>query len=248
MPKILLIGDSCVDKYVYGHCKKINQESPAPILSFEKIIKKDGMAKNVFNNLRSLGLKVKFITNKKKIVKTRFIDIKNEQQILRVDNDVKIKKCNSNIKIFEKYDVIVISDYNKGFIDEDFLFEITNKTNKIIFIDSKKNNLPKNNCFIKINKYEYETILNKEMHDNLIVTYGSLGARYKEKLFKTKPVKNANIIGAGDTFLAGLVYGFIKTKNIEKSIIFANKAARISVSNPGTYTLSQKDIAYLRKQ
>ena len=30
--KVLLIGDSCTDEYVYGICERLNPEAPVPIL------------------------------------------------------------------------------------------------------------------------------------------------------------------------------------------------------------------------
>ena len=34
--KILLIGDSCTDEYVYGTCDRLNPEAPVPILNFKR--------------------------------------------------------------------------------------------------------------------------------------------------------------------------------------------------------------------
>ena len=53
--KILIIGDSCTDKFIYGECKRICPEAPVPVFSPINSTKNDGMAKNVFNNLRSLA-------------------------------------------------------------------------------------------------------------------------------------------------------------------------------------------------
>ena len=54
-----------------------------------------------------------------------------------------------------------------------------------------------------------------------------------------------DVVGAGDTFLAGLVYGFLKYGRIEKAIPLANKASAIAVSNPGTYVLTEQDVQKL---
>jgi D-glycero-beta-D-manno-heptose-7-phosphate kinase len=42
--KILLIGDSCIDEYVYGTCERLNPEAPVPILKFNRKESKSGMA------------------------------------------------------------------------------------------------------------------------------------------------------------------------------------------------------------
>ena len=47
---------------------------------------------------------------------------------------------------------------------------------------------------------------------------------------------------AGDTFLSALVYHYLNTGVMESSIPFANKAAAIAVSNPGTYVLTEDDV------
>ena len=61
-------------------------------------------------------------------------------------------------------------------------------------------------------------------------------------IFKPEIVKVFDVCGAGDTFLSALVYQFLQTKNMQESIIYANKAAAISVTHPGAYHLSKKDI------
>ena len=78
--------------------------------------------------------------------------------------------------------------------------------------------------------------------ENLIVTLGSHGVSWKGLIFKPELVKVFDVCGAGDTFLAALVYQFLETKNMEQSIVYANKAAAISVTHPGAYHLTKKDI------
>ena len=53
-------------------------------------------------------------------------------------------------------------------------------------------------------------------------------------------------MGAGDTFLAALVYFHLLYGNIEEAIPFANKAAAIAVQNFGTYVLTEEDVQDLR--
>ena len=45
--------------------------------------------------------------------------------------------------------------------------------------------------------------------------------------------------------MAALVYEFLKTSDMQKSIDLANRAAAISVTHPGAYYLSQNDIETL---
>ena len=85
--KILLIGDSCTDEYVYGTCNRLNPEAPVPILNFKRKDTTKGMAWNVRENLMSFDMEVYIVTNQEDITKTRYIDERYNQQILRVDDD-----------------------------------------------------------------------------------------------------------------------------------------------------------------
>ena len=51
-----------------------------------------------------------------------------------------------------------------------------------------------------------------------------------------------DVVGAGDTFLAALVVGYIQSKSIQTAIPLANKAAAVAVSHTGTYVLTKEDI------
>jgi D-glycero-beta-D-manno-heptose-7-phosphate kinase len=241
--KILLIGDSCVDEYVYGTCERLNPEAPVPILKFGRKETKNGMAWNVRNNLSAFGMEVYMLTNKERIVKTRYIDEKYNQQILRVDVEDKISPMDYEIPN-ENYDAIVISDYDKGFLTQQKLFEIVFNARFPIFVDSKKTILPESNCYIKIN--DNESKLLKSKHDNLIITRGSAGAEYDGALYPGEKVGVFDVVGAGDTFLSALVYFYLECGTIEKAIPYANKAASIAVSNFGTYVLTKDDINEIR--
>lgn len=53
---ILVVGDVGVDKYTYGKVERISPEAPVPILNVEKEWMKLGLAANVTDNLKSLGV------------------------------------------------------------------------------------------------------------------------------------------------------------------------------------------------
>ena len=240
--KVLLIGDSCIDQYVYGEVKRLNQEAPVPILDYKRTETRQGMCWNVYNNLKSFGLDVYILTNKEKIIKTRYIDEKTNQQILRVDEEVQCKPMDYIIPN-EKYDAVVISDYDKGFISSNRLFEVTYESECPVFIDTKKTILPEYNCYIKINNIEYSNLNRK--YDNIIITHGERGAEYDGVMYPGEKVNVYDVVGAGDTFLSALTFGYLKYGTIEKAIPFANKASAIAVSNPGTYVLTEKDVKSL---
>ena len=142
----------------------------------------------------------------------------------------------------DSFDAVVISDYNKGYLTTEKIFEIVEGATCPVFIDSKKTVLPnKPNCFIKINDVEYEKLDDYNI-DNLIVTKGSEGCIYKQTLYPTEKVNVYDVVGAGDTFLAALVYGYITTNNIDESLMMGNRAAAIAVQHSGTYILTEEDV------
>src|SRR5690554_7279940 len=53
---ILVVGDLGVDKYTYGEVKRISPEAPVPVLEVTKEWNKLGLAANVSDNLKSLGV------------------------------------------------------------------------------------------------------------------------------------------------------------------------------------------------
>ena len=237
--KVLLIGDSCTDVYVYGEVKRLNPEAPVPILEPHRESSTNGMAWNVYNNLLSFDADVYMLTNEEKITKTRYIDEKSNQQILRLDVEEEVEELDYELND-ESYDALVISDYNKGFITQEKLFELVDWFDGPVFVDTKKTTIP-GNAYVKVNDIEQKKLTNYNS-DTLIITKGGEGTEYKGKLYPAEKVKVFDVVGAGDTFLAALTYGYLKYGSIEEAIPFANKAAAIAVSHTGTYVLTKEDV------
>lgn len=237
--KVLLIGDSCIDRYVYGVVDRVSPEAPVPVLRWVKEERTGGMAWNVYDNLLSFGMKVSIITNDEQPVKTRFVDLKSNQQIMRLDEKDEVSEFNYVLPE-RSYDALVISDYNKGFISPEMLNNLIDTFDGPVFVDTKKSILLSEKAFVKINEYEHARV--GETTDRMIITRGSKGAEYQGKLYPGVKVNTFDVCGAGDTFLSALVYYYLIYNKIETSIPFANRAAAIAVQNQGTYILSQRDI------
>ncbi len=240
--KVLLIGDSCADEYVYGVCERLNPEAPVPILRRTRTDTQMGMAWNVQQNMLAFDIKVYIITQGELIIKRRFIDERYNQQLLRVDIEDEIKPFDYEIPD-EDFDALVISDYDKGFLTSEKIFELTEWFDGPVFIDSKKTNLPVDKAYIKINDDEYSK-LDEELKDspNLIITKGAQGVDYQGKNYPAVGVSVFDVCGAGDTFLSALVYFYLRYGKIDTAIPYANKAAAIAVTHFGTYVLQKRDI------
>ena len=136
-------------------------------------------------------------------------------------------------------DAIIISDYNKGYLNDDLLYQIAYHS-RFIVMDTKKQispNLVSNFNFIKLNEHEYLNFSDdvKKLYPNkLIVTLGSKGAKYMDNIYPSPdPRETIDVSGAGDTFTASFTVKYLETKNIEESIIYANEMASIVVQKRG---------------
>ena len=54
---ILVLGDVGVDRYTYGTVERISPEAPVPVLRMAERWDRPGLSANVFDNLRSLGIR-----------------------------------------------------------------------------------------------------------------------------------------------------------------------------------------------
>jgi bifunctional ADP-heptose synthase (sugar kinase/adenylyltransferase) len=239
--KILVIGDSCTDVFIYGKVDKLCPEAPVPVLVPHRTVKNGGMAANVYGNIQSMGVDVDLITNEEEVTKTRFIEENTNHQIVRVDSQTS-KNCRiQNLESidFSQYCAVIISDYNKGFLEYDDI-EYICKSNPVTFIDTKKviNDKMLFAKYIKINEYEYQNNLYAgqdfiKFNGKLIVTNGNRGCTYMGKNYPVPKVEIKDISGAGDTFISALVVEYCKTNDLDKSIIFANECATIVVQQKG---------------
>jgi len=242
--KVLVIGDSCTDVFVYGYCKRLCPEGPIPIFEPSRTITNMGMAGNVVANLKALGAeKVELVTNKEQITKTRYVEEKANHLIIRIDSNDKVSNSFDIKRVpFNDYDAVIVSDYNKGYLTYDDLESISN-SHPLTFIDTKKpiTDKLKNYSYIKINEWEWEQCKDTNYEDwreKLIVTMSERGAMFNGI---TYPVNNdievRDLSGAGDTFMAGLVISYLKTKDIERSIQYANECATKVVQKRGVVTI-----------
>jgi D-beta-D-heptose 7-phosphate kinase/D-beta-D-heptose 1-phosphate adenosyltransferase len=247
---VLVIGDTCIDKFVYGTTVRLAPEAPVPVFNPLWEETNNGMAGNVVANLQALGINTIFVHNNESVIKTRYVDDRSGQILLRVDKNDKVKRISkiyledidNNLYQGCEIDAIIISDYDKGFLDEEDIQWIC-EHNTNVFIDTKKilDEWCISASFIKINHVEYErteyTLKHLNIEDKLVVTLSNKGCQYKGKLFPVEKVQIKDVSGAGDTFLSGLVAEYTLTKDIEKAILFAQQCATVVVQKQGVATI-----------
>ena len=238
---ILLVGDSCLDVYQYGVVDRMSPEAPVPVFKPTHEEKRPGMAANVQNNLKALGCEVTFVSGQES-VKTRLIDSRSKQQIVRIDADVETPPLEFATNIPEVFHAIVISDYNKGLVTYDVVHWLREQFPGPIFIDTKKQDLKQfEGCIVKINEVEY-----KARHSdctNMIVTLGKEGALYNHKIYPAPEIEVTDVCGAGDTFLAALAYQYLYTDgDMEAAIQYAILASAVTVQHVGVYAPTPEEI------
>jgi D-beta-D-heptose 7-phosphate kinase/D-beta-D-heptose 1-phosphate adenosyltransferase len=239
--KILLIGDACTDVYQYRTIDRISPEAPVPVFVPTYKEEREGMAGNVYANLVALGCEVKLLTGHHSI-KTRLIDSRSKQQIIRIDNDVKSSPISFATDIPE-CDAVVISDYNKGVVSYDMVERLLRKSKVPVFIDTKKTDLERfQGAWVKINELEYSKITSE--CTGLIVTRGANGAsvKYHDISHPAPRVEVSDVTGAGDTFLAALAYQYLVTNSIDQAVKFAIAASAVTVQHFGVYAPTLKEI------
>lgn len=238
---ILLIGDICIDRYEYGLVERISPEAPIPIFTKTHSEDRMGMAYNVYNNLLALQCNVSFLHTDDISIKTRYVDAKTKQQILRVDDDRFSDPIELLSRIPHGYNAIVISDYNKGFVAYETVEELRSEFKGKIYIDSKKSDLQRfAGCFTKVNEVEKSNHMS--WHEDVITTLGKYGANYRGEIIETDSVEVSDVTGAGDVFLAGLTVFDLLFDDIRKAIRYANSLAAKSVQHHGVYTVTESDI------
>lgn len=237
--QILLIGDSCIDEYQYGTVDRISPEAPVPIFKYLRSEEKPGMVYNVRDNLENLGCHVTLLTRDPSR-KIRLIDSRSGHHITRIDRDVHAVPVDIINFSSSDYDAIVISDYDKGTVTYGLVEDLIKNSTCPVYIDTKKKDLARfEGAVVKINSLENSLAISYPTE--LIVTLGKAGAQYKETTYPAPFIEVTDVCGAGDTFLASLVYFHLITCNMKLAIPLANKASAVTVQKIGTYAPTMKE-------
>jgi len=298
--RVLVIGDLMLDKYLWGKVGRISPEAPVPIVEVQRDTSCLGGAGNVSHNLESLGAKpllvgivgcdaegewIKanvrdshgIITTEQRptTVKTRIIA--HQQQVVRVDQEQK-KPIPSSLETRilsivqeERYEGILISDYNKGLLTRSLMKKVLPfaQQKKIpVFVDPKIENFSLFSPVTLINPNHVEAeqivhhpcltddqvekaghkILEKISARYLILKRGEQGLSVFEKdraayHIPTHAKEVFDVTGAGDTVIATAALALLSGADIRQAAFLANTAAGVVVGKFGTASLSIGELA-----
>ncbi len=297
--RVLVLGDLMLDKYIWGHVSRISPEAPVPVVEVTKDTSCLGGAGNASHNLKSLGafpLLVGVVgddsegqwikenvpdsrgifvdENRPTIVKTRIIA--HHQQVVRVDLEKKaaisspLEERIFNFIREEKYDGILISDYNKGSLSKSLMNRVlpfAQERRIPVFVDPKFENffLFSPVTLITPNHFEVEKIVQHECTTDsqvekagqkilsqirtlyLILKRGEQGMTVCEKGKKALHIPTVakevyDVTGAGDTVIAAAALALLSGGSIQEAAVLANAAAGIVVGKIGTAAVTSKEL------
>ena len=211
------------------------------------------------------------------ITKTRFLSKK--QHILRVDqednrglNKEIEQQVIENLKeVATAANVLVISDYNKGFVSPE-IKKVLGELQILKILDSKGDltpyegkvdiltpNIKELEQYSGLKIIDTESLQNavsefekKYKIRNVLVTASEKGMFFFEKIngdwtvhseqsYNNNPV---DVSGAGDTVMAALAIamGLVGYEDVQQVLEFASRCAGIAISKSGTSTVSEKEI------
>ncbi|NDB55810.1 hypothetical protein EB169_08295 [archaeon] len=252
MVKILVIGELCIDEFIYGEVKRFSPEAPVPVFNPIEKNTNMGMAGNVVSNLNFLyeDIEVLHWHQTDKITKSRYCDKVSNHMFIRIDDEK--TPCDSLMylspnqrKTLSETDVVIVSDYDKGFLNNDMLCEI-GKLGKLSIIDTKRvitQDIVDSFDFIKVNKTEYYN--NKTIVDDnpktFLITKGKEGVVFDNIIYESpNPQDTIDVSGAGDTFVAGFTLKYILSKDIIESIRYSNEICSDVVNKKGVSLPNKK--------
>jgi bifunctional ADP-heptose synthase (sugar kinase/adenylyltransferase) len=241
---VLVVGDSCHDVNHYGRVNRISPEAPVPIFDFDHAITNQGMASNVAQNVQNLGQSVTCVTHFSS-EKHRYIDERLNQQVIRVDVPLTAKRIDWQgawAHDLDQFDLVLVSDYNKGFLTYEDIKKLRHMSQAPMFVDTKKPDLKQfAGCTLKINQSEWASRVSDPT--DVVITLGAQGVWYQGDTYPTPAATVYDVCGAGDTFLSALgVYHVAHGGHMHAAIQFAQQAAAVTIRKVGVYAPTWEEI------
>ncbi len=196
------------------------------------------------------------------------IDKENKHAISSEIEDIVIKHVKTNLK---NYDVIIFSDYLKGFLTDrvcNEIIKLANNNNIITLVDPKGSTYKKykNIDLIKPNLKEAELLLEEKIQSEedikqaciklknllncqmVVITLSEKGVALFDDKFEIIPTKSCQVFdvsGAGDTVLASLAICLKQKYSLFDSCYFSNNAASIVIRKFGSNTTTIQEVINL---
>lgn len=267
--RIAVVGDRIIDRYLIGKVERISPEAPVQIVRLTQTRENEGGAGNVAENLRRLGVQVSTFYGKHVPIKTRVMA--DNHHLLRIDEeeepywmhwdevDIGLGYGIEN----NKFDAVVVSDYNKGMCSDDVVSEVIGRcvNNNIPVIVDAKHNLGKYQeaSLIKCNEHEWDSFVKYMDYtpedysprqfminfsvDDVVITHGRNGmSGFNHEMYRVEghAINISDTCGAGDTATAVLAVMKILQWGLHEAMIVANIAASEVCRYPGVFPINKE--------
>ncbi|MDQ3017412.1 MAG: bifunctional ADP-heptose synthase [Bacteroidota bacterium] len=298
--KAVVIGDTMLDRYIYGSVDRISPEAPVPVLSHKSTVTKAGGAANVAMNLAAWGCQttlfgltgkdshlavLKALLNEKSIrhhlvesddrpttIKTRVVA--STHHLLRIDEESSVYLNGfheqaaltyvENQLSGENIDLIILQDYNKGFLTPSMIrliIDIGRAKKAFIAVDPKEKNfldftdinLLKPNLreasqaakrglgVSDLSSVADEWRINQRI-DTVAITLGGHGIflENQQGVVHVVPEKSIDVVdvcGAGDAVVCSLALSLMTGLNLEKTGFLGNLSGAYVCSHSGVVSV-----------
>jgi D-beta-D-heptose 7-phosphate kinase / D-beta-D-heptose 1-phosphate adenosyltransferase len=299
---ILVIGDIIVDRYWYGNTTRISPEAPVPITHVTNVEDRAGGAANVALNIQALGgittlvgivgtdessLSISKILDQHGIIDqlyrvdgihsiTKIRTITNYQQLIRADFEQDLSSYTQGLSKYltnlSSYNLIVLSDYNKGTLQDcQAYIALAQKSSIPVLVDPKGADFTryKGATLLTPNLSEFQAVVGPcATDDELIAKATGLiaeldlqailitlsergmllvyrGAKEQECAslhYPTHSQEVFDVTGAGDTVIATLASSIASGYSLADAVNLANIAASVAIKKAGTAIVNHAEL------
>jgi rfaE bifunctional protein kinase chain/domain len=262
--KIMVVGDSMLDRYWFGDVDRISPEAPVPVVRMIREEQRPGAAANVARNVEAMGGECVTIFGVGRPIEKLRIIARN-QQVTRVDFD----HPQEPIEFLPGVDdcgVVVFSDYGKGsLLGVKNLIRIAKDAKATVLVDPKGHEYERYRGadVIKPNLHEMKELVGgwsteEQLWDKaeklrreagigaILLTRADKGMSLftEERILHIPAVAHEvyDVSGAGDTAIAALAVALSRGHSLLEAAEFANKASGIVVGRFGTAVATEDEV------
>lgn len=269
MKRVLVCGDSMLDRYWRGRVERISPEAPAPVVSVHEAETREGGAKNVENNLNAMGVPTVglYAPNAGASTVEKIRVIVGSQHICRLDFDRPQQPIGADdlARAARDCEIVVFSDYGKGTLRHlGALIWRMKREGKTVLVDPKgrrfaeyveadvlKPNIDELRRLIggwlseEDLEHKVKALQRRAKIGAVLLTRGAEGMTLFNSSINEIPCTAGPVVdvsGAGDTALAALAAGLARGLSIKEASFLANKAAGLSVGRFGTAVVMEREV------
>jgi rfaE bifunctional protein kinase chain/domain len=262
--KIMVVGDSMLDRYWFGDVDRISPEAPVPVVKMSREEQRPGAAANVARNVEAMGGECVTIFGVGRPIEKLRIIARN-QQVTRVDFDHPQEPIEF-LPGVDECGVVVFSDYGKGsLLGVKNLIRIAKDAKATVLVDPKGHEYERYRGadVIKPNLHEMKELVGgwsteEQLWDKaeklrreagigaILLTRADKGMSLftEEQILNIPAVAHEvyDVSGAGDTAIAALAVALSRGHSLLAAAQFANRASGIVVGRFGTAVATEDEV------